>query len=266
MITVKFKEDLPGINTEDPVAFDNAIFGGFVSDSPNVTFIPPYLTIRDPLTNWAVMLVGNIVIDGEGFLSLQSTIQSMSVYNAAGFGIMWIDNLPSVPIGAILDMPDGDLSALFEGQGIQVTGTNNNDVLGGVAGSDSLNGLFGDDIYYVGAGDTIADPGGVDTVRCTVSWVLGDGLENLELLSGAVSGTGNFLNNTITGNSGNNLLDGGAGADTLIGGAGNDSYFLDSGADTVAENPGEGIDTVFVSFNYSLGPISNLENVTLTGV
>jgi Ca2+-binding RTX toxin-like protein len=77
--------------------------------------------------------------------------------------------------------------------------------------------------------------------------------------------TGNELDNSIAGGPGDDYLIGGAGndrfewtpnsrggADTIEGGSGDDVYVLDSSQDRVIENGGEGVDTVFVGFNYSL--------------
>jgi trimeric autotransporter adhesin len=136
-------------------------------------------------------------------------------------------------------------------------GGRGNDVLDGGRGRDRLLGGLGNDIYVV---DTIGDRvvervgQGTDTVRSSISWVLTNNLENLELTGGAaLNGTGNELNNVITGNDANNtllggggndglfgrggddLLDGGAGADTLLGGAGNDTYLVDNPVDLVNE-------------------------------
>jgi serralysin len=48
------------------------------------------------------------------------------------------------------------------------------------------------------------------------SYTLTNNVENLVLDTGAVSGTGNGLGNTITGNAADNTLTGGAGADTFV--------------------------------------------------
>jgi Ca2+-binding RTX toxin-like protein len=112
-----------------------------------------------------------------------------------------------------------------------------------------------------------------DTVQSSVSYTLGDWVENL-ILTGStpLSGTGNVLDNVITGNSsgntlsgqaGNDTLNGGGGFDTLIGGTGNDTFIINNNSVTITELTGEGIDTVQSSTTYTLG--TNLENLTLTG-
>ncbi len=169
-----------------------------------------------------------------------------------------------------------------------------NDLLSGEDGADSMEGGTGNDIYDVdNAGDKVIEAAnaGTDTVRSTVSFALGDNVENLELgIFGKLDGTGNALANTLTGNGSRNTLDGGAGNDTLYGGehddtlyggagddyldggvnadymeggAGNDIYVADNVGDTVTEGASAGTDTVRSSITYTLG--ANVENLELTG-
>jgi Ca2+-binding RTX toxin-like protein len=142
----------------------------------------------------------------------------------------------------------------------------------------------GDDVFIV---DDIEDEPieaageGIDTVKSSIDWTLGDNLDNLELTgSDAIDGTGNALANTITGNGAANALNGGAGNDslvggggadtltgslgddTLVGGAGNDTYVV-SGKDQLSEASGGGTDTVKSGGSFTLG--ANLEKLILTG-
>ncbi|MCW5667952.1 MAG: calcium-binding protein [Piscinibacter sp.] len=152
-----------------------------------------------------------------------------------------------------------------------LTGFDGADTLDGSAGIDSLAGYDGNDVYVVDhpldivfeAGDTAFE---LDTVRASVSWTLGPGLERLVLTSAAaINGTGNALANRLTGNAAANVLNGGTGADTLVGGAGNDTYVVDNPGDIVSEtgSASNEIDTVRSSVGRTLG--ANLEKLVLTG-
>jgi Ca2+-binding RTX toxin-like protein len=144
-----------------------------------------------------------------------------------------------------------------------------NDRLDGGSGADTLVGGSGDDAYVV---DNLKDQiienvsEGTDKVESSISWTLGNNLENLTLTgNAAINGTGNAQANILSGNSGKNILtggagddtmDGAAGVDTLIGGKDNDTYLVDlitqglgskaivALQDTVTENLNEGTDTV----------------------
>ncbi|MGP1677854.1 MAG: putative Ig domain-containing protein, partial [Burkholderiales bacterium] len=155
----------------------------------------------------------------------------------------------------------------------RITGNSGNNTLDGGAGVDALLGGAGDDIYIVdNQSDTITEDAGegTDTVQASVSFALGDNLENLTLTgTAAANATGNALANALTGNAADNILDGAAGADTMAGGAGDDTYFVDNAGDVVTELADEGIDTVYAGVDFTLadgaGNGANVENVVLYG-
>jgi Ca2+-binding RTX toxin-like protein len=126
---------------------------------------------------------------------------------------------------------------------------------------------------------TITAPGQVTVNFGTV-------IENLIGGSGNDTLYGNDADNAIDGGPGNDTLYGGAGNDTFdwdanarsgndtfYGGTGNDIYVLNSALDNAIEFAGEGTDTVWVNFSYSLANTSNIEilraygstGLTLTG-
>ncbi|MBN4005470.1 ELWxxDGT repeat protein [Nostoc sp. LPT] len=119
------------------------------------------------------------------------------------------------------------------------------DILDGGAGIDSFDGGVGNDTYTVdNLSDTITESinAGIDLVKSSVSWVLGNNLENLILAgSSAINGTGNSLNNILTGNTGANVLNGVDGSDNLIGGSGNDTLFGGTGDDLLAGGIGRDV-------------------------
>ncbi|MCJ8161995.1 hypothetical protein MKI85_10555 [Acinetobacter sp. A7.4] len=117
-----------------------------------------------------------------------------------------------------------------------LTGGDGNDYLDGGTGSDKLQGGTGNDIYIVdNIGDSITERSGegMDTVQSSVSFELGNYVENLTLLeSENINATGNSLSNVLIGNSGQNVLNGGAGDDQLNGKEGNDQLIGGTGSDT----------------------------------
>ena len=146
----------------------------------------------------------------------------------------------------VLDGGSGN-DALNGGLGADtLIGGAGNDTLNGDDGADTLNGGAGDDTLNGGAGDDTLDGGigndkmaggigndtyivdsindvvtenlneGTDRVRSSITYTLGDNVENLELNgSASINGSGNALNNILFANAGNNTLDGKAGTDSV---------------------------------------------------
>jgi Ca2+-binding RTX toxin-like protein len=124
-----------------------------------------------------------------------------------------------------------------------LTGQTPGDTLVGYGGADTLNGGGGNDYLY---GDTGGNTfGGLSSAAGN------------DILNGGAG------DDYLVGEGGNDILDGGTGNDRLWGGTGNDIHIVDSAGDTVAENTGEGTDTVKSTVTWTLG--SNLENLILTG-
>jgi len=138
-----------------------------------------------------------------------------------------------------------------------VTGNSGDNYLNGGAGADTMIGGAGSDVYVI---DNIGDVAseeygqGTDEVRSSVTYTLGDNLENITLTVSGIDGIGNSLDNTLKGYS----------ANTLIGGGGNDTYLLSAYNTDVVEAVDGGIDTVSTwQIDYALG--ENLENLILRG-
>lgn len=148
-----------------------------------------------------------------------------------------------------------------------VDGATGVDSLWGLAGNDTLNGMAGADKMLGGAGNdtyivdnvsdkvyetttmtSTTDAGGVDLVKSSVSYTLGNYVENLVLTgTAAINGTGNALANKLSGNNAANSLNGGDGNDLLNGAGGNDTLTGGTGLDKFlfASTPGSGnVDTI----------------------
>jgi serralysin len=117
------------------------------------------------------------------------------------------------------------LSGSREGRSMITSG---NDTLSGSSSADVINGYSGD--------DNINGFGGNDT-----------------LYGGAGNDTFDYDVNARAGN------------DTFIGGTENDTYVLDSTLDSVIEYSGEGTDTIWVSFSYSIANLPYVENLRVYG-
>jgi Ca2+-binding RTX toxin-like protein len=125
----------------------------------------------------------------------------------------------------------------------ELVGNSGNNILDGQAGADTMRGGVGDDTYVVDhTGDVVIElPGeGNDTVKSSLTYTLGDNVENLVLIGTATrDGTGNALANVIVGNAGANILHGLGGDDTIEGGLGADHLYGDGGNDVFVLRKGE---------------------------
>lgn len=229
--------------------------------------------------------------------TLPDNVENLTLSGAGGIngiGNALANSLSGNAAANLLDGSDGN-DSLNGGEGDDtLLGSAGNDTLNGGIGADSMTGGVDNDTYYVeNIGDLVTEFAneGTDRVVSTISYTLGDNLENLAL-SGtvAISGTGNELNNTIVGNvaenvlsgmggndsltggdssdtllggAGNDSLNGGLGADTMAGGSDNDTYYVDNMDDVVTELANEGTDRVISTIGYTLG--DNIENLTLSG-
>jgi Ca2+-binding RTX toxin-like protein len=124
-----------------------------------------------------------------------------------------------------------------------INGFDGNDTLDGGGGADSMVGGPGDDVYIVdNLGDVLVEQinNGIDEARSSVGYTLPDWVNNLTLTGGAISGTGNAIENVLTGNGLGNILSGGDANDTLIGAGGNDTVTGGTGNDTFLFNVAPG--------------------------
>lgn len=164
---------------------------------------------------------------------------------------------------------DADIDGTGNDLNNVLTGNAGSNTLTGAGGNNTMYGLGGDDTYIVdstgdrafetqGAGSR-ADAGGVDTVRSSVNFTLGNFVENLVLTGSAdVNGTGNAADNSLTGNAGNNRLDGKAGDDEIDGGGGNDVLVGGLGNDVLTGGAGNDI----FRFDTRLSASSNVDQIT----
>jgi trimeric autotransporter adhesin len=152
-----------------------------------------------------------------------------------------------------------------------LNGGADNDFLDGGTGKNTLNGGDGNDTYIVALTTDIVkeevNKGTADLVKSSIDYTLTASVENLEMMTGAIKGTGNALGNTITGNDADNIIDGGKGIDIMIGGLGNDTYIVSQAEDVVTELDAGGDDTIKADFSYNMtaNNAANVENLLLTG-
>ena len=193
------------------------------------------------------------VIEEQGFAGIVARNTGLTNLPENIFGTSQLDKPPVIAHNnVVLDGGNG-IDILNGGLGNDVlNGGGGNDTLNGGAGNDILNGGLGADVMVGGAGndiyvvdnngDVVTEGlnGGTDTVQTTLhNYTLTNNVENLVFTgTGAFTGRGNAIANTITGGSGNDFLYGMGGNDTLNGGAGNDVLDGGEGADNLQGGTG----------------------------
>ncbi len=183
-----------------------------------------------------------------------------TIYSTVSFTLpSHVENLVLEGSGAIDGSGNAQRNWLIGNDGNNTLyGFGKDDILDGGLGADTLIGGEGDDRFFVDdAGDITIEYAneGNDTVYSSVDYALGDNLENLTLLAGGITGTGNLLANIMTSSSDD---------DILVGLAGDDQYHIQNEGDTVVEAAGLGTDTVFsLATRFTLP--DHVENLVLKG-
>lgn len=229
---------------------------------------------------YVVDATGDVVTEAAnaGTDTIQTRLASYSLASLAN-----VENLTYTGTSAFTGTGNAVANVLTGGSGNDtLNGGDGDDTLNGGAGTDTMVGGLGNDTYKVDAASDVvteAANGGTDTIQTALAIFSMAAIANVENMTftgtGAFSGTGNALANSITGGAGNDTLsggdgndslNGGVGDDTMIGGLGNDIFRVDSVNDVVVEAAGEGTDTVQTSLgSYSLANLANVENLTYTG-
>ncbi|QNM82995.1 VCBS repeat-containing protein [Sphingomonas sabuli] len=208
------------------------------------------------LNNLILGNAGNNIIDGGDGADLMRGGQGDDTYYANQFGDRAVEanNAGNDTVFASINfrlanyvetltlVGSAPLEGIGNGQANTINGNDGDNFIHGAGGADIMAGGAGSDIYVVeNAGDQVIEGAvaGIDSVRSSVSFVLGANIEELVLTgAGVTNGTGNTLDNYILGNAAANILNGGAGNDNMIGGSGNDTLLGDTGADNLNGNNG----------------------------
>ena len=135
----------------------------------------------------------------------------------------------------------GRLAIGTTGDNPSLTGTDDADLMLGLAGDDTLEGGIGADFLDGGVGSDTAsyassDDAAFDGLGVTVNLATGEGSgEDAEgdTLVGIENLVGSDYDDTLRGNSEVNIIDGGQGVDTLYGGGGGDTLTGGAGDDTL---------------------------------
>ena len=251
----KFMGNDVGLATEGSgTVFNN--LGSITAAKFGIFAVDPNVTITNSGEISASDVQGAGVVFGAGHLTNKS---GGTIYGKL-YGIDVAGNMHKTFVNKGTISSDGD--AIYDNQGghlaIKNQGTIDGDVwLGTGTGvidtrtgtlHGTIHGSDGDTTFLISnANQKIVEDSdhGTDTVKSTVSYTLGDNIENLVLLGKAnVNATGNATDNHLTGNAGNNTISGGAGLDVLDGGKGNDVLTGGDDQDNFVFDKGNGVDTI----------------------
>jgi len=162
-------------------------------------------------------------------LTLTGTSSSSVIGNDQGNTLIGNSGNNQLTTGAGADLIWG-----YAGNDLIKSGTGDDYIDGGI-GQDTMLGNLGDDTYVVdNIGDSISELAneGWDTVKSSLSYVMGSNIEALTLTgSAAINAEGNSLDNLIIGNNSANSIAGNDGSFTTSGG--NDTIYANGGDDII---------------------------------
>ncbi|MGB4115460.1 MAG: VCBS domain-containing protein [Polaromonas sp.] len=212
---------------------------------------------------WVTTASGNnLIVGGSGNTVIMAGNGNNTIYAGTGNSVVYANNGDNLLVGGL-------------GRNALIAGDGNNTLMDGGGRADMYAGT-GSNTFVVANALSIVTAkagAGVNTVKTSVNWTLGD---NTDILWGhgrnALTLTGNALDNQIIGTGAADTLAGGAGNDTLadsggaatmLGGTGDDTYIVSNAAARVVESFAEGYDMVKTSVSYAVA--ANVEKLMATG-
>jgi len=219
-----------------------------------------------------------LVDDGKGGTATATVTVTINGVNdapvVAGESFIVSDGTPFTAPTSKLLANDSDI----EGEALSITAVGNMVNASASLGAGSVT-FSGTSAGAASFDYTVSDVSGGNSVATVSLTVLhtDDGDNNLAIPSAAgidalIDGRGGNDqltagggDDTLLGGSGNDTLSGGAGTDSLAGGMGDDSYVVDGVTDIITETAGQGTDTVLSSVTFTIVPLPEIENLTLTG-